>query len=121
MTDLKTKVVSALQSASDIPALLREMAPSVTSLCVDTFDQSYIEFLESQIRLEPRGPEWTAVLSRRKDILQAYCDRPLIDAHVPTDKNVTFWIKVDPEPETLVFWEQEEGNWPANNDLQLTK
>lgn len=110
MGDLKSQVISALREASDIPAILRAMAASAVMVSVRTFDESYIEFLMTQIKLEPRGPQWTEVMKRRIKLLEPYCDCPLIDAHVLAGENITFWIKVDPETERLVFWEQQEAD-----------
>ena len=42
---------------ASLPARLREHAGDVTALEEHAFDESYIEFLDTQIRLSPRGPE----------------------------------------------------------------
>jgi len=51
--------VEAVRAADTLPAVLREHADEVTGLEKTRFDESYIEFLDTQIRLSPRGPEWT--------------------------------------------------------------
>ena len=67
------------------------------------------EFLDEQIRLSPRGPEWTVILRRRREGLRSFCLVPLISGHIRTGHFDT-WVKIDPKTHTVVFWEQLEYN-----------
>lgn len=69
--------------------------------------ESYIEFLDEQIGLSPRGPEWTEILRRRRDGLRSFCRVPLVSGRIRVGRFDT-WIKVDPERRSVVFWEQLE-------------
>jgi len=54
--DLFAETVRAMES---LPASLRDHADQVTALEEHRFDESYIAFLDTQIRLISRGPDWT--------------------------------------------------------------
>ena len=68
------------------------------------FDKTYIDFLDSQIKLCPRGEEWNARLIERRNKLIEYIDIDLIDAHVRCG-NDDYWIKVDPKTNKVVYIE----------------
>ena len=65
MTDLET-FIAAVQRRSDLPDDVRQTAAQLTSVETHSFDQSYIDFLDTQIRLNSRGPSWTERLSKRR-------------------------------------------------------
>jgi hypothetical protein len=52
-------------------------APSISEV---TVKEDYLEFLREQIRLEPRGPEWTAVLRTRLNALQPFVGKQVLMA-----------------------------------------
>lgn len=99
--------VEAVHRASDLPARLREHAGDVTGLEEHHFDQSYIEFLDTQIRLSPRGPEWTERLKRRRAALLPFCDVTLLRGRVLID-TADFTVEIDPEDRAVIHWEEYE-------------
>src|ERR1700674_5396052 len=60
--EIFTDVVRGCQ---DLPTDVRTHAHEARGVGQTCFDGSYIEFLDTQIRLSPRGPEWTEILRRR--------------------------------------------------------
>lgn len=99
--------IEALRASQDLPADVRSHADEALGIEESHFDSSYIQFLDEQIRLNPRGPEWAAILHRRRKGLCSFCDMPLISGHVRSGRFDT-WVKVDPKTKTVVFWEQLE-------------
>jgi hypothetical protein len=71
------------------------------------FDQSYIAFLDTQIRLSPRGPEWTERLKKRREGLLPFTGRQLLRAtlHLGGDD---YTVEVDPEAAAVIYWEKYE-------------
>lgn len=95
-----------------MPALLREHAPDVTGLEEHRFEQSYIEFLDKQIRLNPRGPDWTARLVRRRAALLPFCDVTLLRGRVQAG-GADFIVEIDPATRAVVHWEEYEYDHAA--------
>ena len=102
--NLKTLFLEAIEAAKDLPDSLRTYAAEVSCLEEYRFDKSYIEFLDEQIDLSPRGPEWTQRLKRRRAALSAYCDVILVYGRVWSDE-YDFSVEVDPVTKTVIHWE----------------
>ena len=68
------------------------------------FDKSYIDYLDTQIKLCPRGEDWNKRLKKRRESLVKYVGIELIDAHIILG-NDDYWIKVDPDSEKVVHVE----------------
>jgi hypothetical protein len=102
--NLLAAFAAAVRKAECLPEGVRAVADQAVNVQISTFDQSYLLFLGQQIELAPRGPEWTERLKRRLAGLSGFCDRPLIDGRIAVDGS-DYWIKVDPQSETLVYWE----------------
>ena len=105
LTELFVEVVRATAS---LPAPLREHADEVRGLEEHSFDASYIEFLDIQTRLGPRGPEWTERLIRRRAALLPYCDVTLLRGRVRAS-TLDFTVEIHPESRAVVHWEQYEN------------
>ena len=103
----KALFIAAVRAMPSLPEPLREHAGDATALEEHRFDESYIEFLDTQILLSPRGPEWTARLMRRRAALLPYCRATLLRGSVRVG-DVCFTAEVDPERKTVVHWEQHE-------------
>lgn len=80
-------------------------AEDAQSCEMSAFDESYIEFLDTQIRLSPRGPEWTERLQRRRSGLSPYCGMPLVRGRVCTAAS-DYSVYVDPTRRVVVYWEE---------------
>jgi hypothetical protein len=104
----KETFVSAVQACFELPQAVREAA---MQLAVEehSFDQSYIAFLDTQIHLSPRGPEWTERLKRRREGLLAFTGRQLLRSSVNVGSD-DYTIEVDPEAEAVVYWERYEDS-----------
>ncbi len=71
------------------------------------FDASYLEFLDEQIRMSPRGPEWSALLSRRRAALLPFRGVPLLRGSVRVG-DILFTVRVHPETGSVIHWEEDE-------------
>jgi hypothetical protein len=69
------------------------------------FDQSYIDFLDTQIQLSPRGPEWTQRLRKRREGLLPFVGQQLLSSSLPVGDD-DYTVEVDPQEERVVYWEQ---------------
>ena len=99
--------VQALRASEELPADVRLHAHEARGVGTSCFDETYLQFLEEQIRLGPRGPEWTEVLRKRRKGLHQFCGIPLLRGHIRVGRFDTS-IHVDPKSKTVVFWEQLE-------------
>jgi hypothetical protein len=97
----------AVRDCPELPADVRARVAEARGIEESSFDQSYVEFLDEQIRLSPRGPEWTEILRRRREGLRAFCRVPLFSGHIRVGRFDT-WVEVDPKRRVVVFWEQLE-------------
>jgi hypothetical protein len=95
----------AVRDCQELPPDVRSHATEARGVEESSFDESYIEFLDEQIRLGPRGPEWTDILRRRREGLRPFCRVPLVSGHIRVGRFDT-WVKVDPKRRAVVFWEQ---------------
>ena len=68
-------------------------------------DDSYINFLDEQIRLGARGEAWTARLSRRRTGLAPHRGVQLLSYSIHSDAS-DFTVYVDPHKRSLAFWEE---------------
>jgi hypothetical protein len=91
---------------------LREHAGDVTALEEHTYDESYIEFLDTQIRLSPRGPEWTVRLIRRRAALLPFCGVTLLRGRVQVG-DADFTVEIDPKTRAVIHWEEYEYDHAA--------
>jgi len=96
---------AVVRSATELPPEVCSRAHEARGIEESCFDESYIEFLDEQIRLNPRGPEWTEILRRRREALLSFCNVQLVSGHIRTGLFDT-WIQVDPKEKKVVFWEQ---------------
>jgi hypothetical protein len=103
----KALFVETVRAMETLPASLREHADDVRALEEHRFDQSYIDFLDEQIRLSPRGPEWTARLKSRRAALLPFCDSTLLRGSVRVGE-AGFSVEIDPKTRAVIHWEQYE-------------
>ena len=103
----KAIFVSAVERCHGLPAAVLKAARQST-VEQHSFDQSYIDFLDIQIHLSPRGPEWTERLRKRREGLLPFMDRPLLSSSLQVGSD-DYTIEVDPETKTVVYWERYEN------------
>ena len=85
--------IEAVRVSQTLPSEVLTHAHEACSIEQTQFDESYIEFLDTQIRLSPRGPEWTARLRQRREDLRPYCGVKLVRGVVPVgDKHFTLHV-----------------------------
>jgi hypothetical protein len=99
--------IHALQSASDLPSEVCADIDNVKLIRQTLIDQSQIDLLDTQIRLSSRGPKWTKRLKKRRAGLLPYCNKPLLKGRIEHGVDA-YWIMVDPETKTVVYWELYE-------------
>jgi hypothetical protein len=100
--------LEATSRRGDLPPPLREGPSEAIGIEVHTFDKSYLEFLDEQIRLEPRGLEWSARLKRRRTAVSAFVDRALIRGRLRLQSGEVYSIEVDPNSRRVVYCEKYE-------------
>lgn len=97
------KLITSSQSGT-VPSWIRNLSSDVDELSKQqkfrseekVVDPSYLQFLDQQIALEPRGPEWTEVLKKRRVSLSPYVGKAVITVSVvENDRMAT--IRIDPE------------------------
>ncbi len=101
----KVLFVDAVRALESLPASLREHADEVTGLEEHQFDQSYVEFLDEQIRLNPRRPEWTERLARRRAALLPFTGVMLLRDRIQVAKK-DFSVEIHPQTKTVIHWEE---------------
>jgi hypothetical protein len=79
----------------------------VSALEEHRFDESYIEFLDTQIRLNARGNDWTDRLKQRRKALAPFLNLMLIRGKVNAGGKM-FTVEIDPRGPRVVYWEQYE-------------
>ena len=99
----------AVRGCQDLPVDVRNHAADAWGVEESCFDESYIQFLDEQIQLGSRGPEWTEILRRRREGLRSFCSVPLVSGHIHVGRFDT-WVKVDPKTRVIVYWEQLEDD-----------
>lgn len=101
----RAQFAEAIRGEPGLPALFRQRAADVTAMEERRLDESYLEFLDSQIELSPRGPEWTAVLVRRRAALLSYCGVILCSGTVRVGDTM-YIAKLHPATGRVVHWEE---------------
>ncbi len=104
--------VEAVQAMASLPAPLREHAGEGTALEEHRFDESYLEFLDRQIRWSPRGPEWTARFIRRRAARLSFCGITLLRGRVQVG-DANFTVEIDPKTSAVIHWEEDEYDHAA--------
>jgi hypothetical protein len=66
---------------------------------------SYLQFLNEQISLEPRGPEWTQILTKRLNSLAPFEGKRIIIALISKPDSSVI-VKVDPTENRLISVEE---------------
>ena len=102
--DLREICVEAVSVCEDLPEAAKENKNAVGLIEITNFDQSYIEFLDGQIALAPRGPEWNERLKIRRANLAPHTDRELASCRLQFGTD-DYWIKIDPVAKCVVHWE----------------
>jgi hypothetical protein len=104
----KAVFIQTVRTTQTLPASLRDHADDVTALEEHRFDLSYIEFLDEQIRMSPRGPDWTERLKNRRADLLPFCDATLLRGRVRVGE-VDFTVEIDPKTRTVIHCEQYDN------------
>ena len=110
--ELSDLFIEVVRSSEVLPAEVRAHAGEARAVEQSQFDESYIEFLDTQIRLSPRGPDWTARLRQRRKAMRPHCGVALLSGIVPVgDRH--FSVYVLPEQRTIAHWEEYEFTYPT--------
>jgi hypothetical protein len=92
---------------ADLPSWVANHPISDSDLRRHAFDESYLDFLDGQIALSPRGPEWTQRLIERKESLKDFCNMELIGCSLGHDPD-GITIEIDPIERKVIHWETYE-------------
>ena len=102
----KETFIDALERCPELPEAVREAAKQ-TEVEAHSFDQSYIDFLDTQIRLSPRGPAWTERLKKRREGLLRFQDQSLLRSSIRVGSDA-YTVEVDPKAAAVIYWERYE-------------
>ena len=105
--DARALFIDVVSNAAVVPSQLAAQAAHVRGCERSSFDDSYMEFLDTQIRLGARGPEWTERLARRRAGLSPYRGIALIRGSVRSG-TADYTVYVDAHRRSVVFWEEYE-------------
>ena len=105
MTEDKAIFIETVRADDSLPPSVREQARAVEGLERSTLDPSYLDFLREQIALEARGPEWTAVLTKRFTAIAPYCGLQIIFGAIRTPTGFYF-VRVDPDNRRVIYHEE---------------
>lgn len=84
--DERERFIKSMQRSADLPDWVRRTLAaelvrleSIGQISIDSFivDISYLEFLDQQVRLTPRGPRSSAILASRRAALTTHLGRRL--------------------------------------------
>src|SRR5262245_2500202 len=95
--------VEVLSGPNGLPEELRSRAHEARGREESSFDESYFAFLDEQIELSPRGPEWTERLKVRRAGLAPLCGVRLVSGHVRAGTS-GLTVYIDPRTRQVVYW-----------------
>lgn len=114
MDPLRNAFSKAVMECADLPQIGKERVHHALHIEEHTFDASYIDFLNEQIRLNARGEEWSARLRHRRKRMAPFTDQRLIRGKIPIpDGDLS--IEVEPESSRVIHW--EEYSYAEQSDL----
>jgi hypothetical protein len=116
MDENKTIFVEAVRSHPGIPDLVKSSAESVVDLVRTTLNKTYFEFLDKQIELCQRGPEWNKILQSRRNALFPFCGKDLLRGLIKYEGN-DFIIRVELKTKSVVHWEEIEKKQPPKRSI----
>jgi hypothetical protein len=107
VNDDKAIFIEAIRADASLPHAVREQAAAVQGFERRILDQSYLDFLSEQIALEPRGPEWTAILTARLTAISRFRDVPTLFGCIQTPTGFCY-VRVDPSSQRVIHHEEHE-------------
>jgi hypothetical protein len=96
-----TQIVLA---ASELPKWVHDSIGNARGVEQHVLNQSYLKFLEEQIKLSPRGPKWAEELQKRLDALTPCRGKMLLSGTVVAGSD-NCYLKMDPESKRVLYWE----------------
>ena len=106
---LRAICVEAVGDCEEMDPKVRENKNAVGSIRPSSFDESYLEFLNREIELESRGPEWSARLKVRKKNLSHYVNRELAYCRLQFGAD-DYSIFVEPLSGKVIHWEHYDNS-----------
>jgi hypothetical protein len=115
--ELSKRFIEVACDSQSLPLLARSYAQEAMAVEESYFDESYIEFLDEQIRLSPRGPEWTARLQQRRTDLSPYCRVRYLRGVIPAGGS-HFTVYMIPEQKVIIHWEEYDWPYPYHRNCE---
>jgi hypothetical protein len=109
---LRDIFIEAVCKSQILPKDARDFVADALAIEESQFDETYIEFLDEQIQLGARGPEWTVRLRQRREGLRPYCRVVTIRGVIPAGER-HFTVRVLPEQGAVVYWEEYDWRYPV--------
>jgi len=115
MDPLRNVFSEAVLGCADLPQIGKDQVHHARHIEEHTFDSTYIDFLDEQIRLNARGDEWSNRLRHRRLQMAPFTDQRLISGRISIPEG-DLSIEVEPSTSRVVHW--EEYSYPEqSNDL----
>jgi len=102
--DLRATFESLTRQSHELPQELRSSDAVIEHVDISQYDESYIEFLDTQIRLCPRGTDWNERLKVRRIAMAPYCNRKYISGRVSVG-TCEYSVYIDCESQSIFHWE----------------
>lgn len=111
---LRKICVDAVGQCEDLPQVAKDNKNAIDAIEITRFDQSYLEFLDGQIALEPRGPKWSERLEVRRAKLAKHVGRELASCRLRLEDS-GFSLQIDPLTGVVVHWEMYKDSFDENS------
>src|ERR1043166_2124714 len=103
--DTRELFIRAVQSAQDIPELVRSSASAVGEVRAGQMTQSYLDFLDRESHRNPRGPRWEDVMKERRTHMLPYLDAQIADGIIRLEGR-SYYVMIAPESQSVIHWEE---------------
>jgi hypothetical protein len=107
--ELRAICVHAVGECGGMDPKVRENKHAVGAIEPSRFDESYLDFLSGQIKLEPRGPEWSDRLKVRRKNLSPFVNRELAHCRLRFGA-ADYSIYVEPLSGKVIHWEHYDNS-----------
>ena len=103
MTVPDNQILKIIQHA-ELPQAVRKVLKKADQVESHSVSQSWLSWLDTQIELAARGPEWTSLYKARRSNLTEFVKTTFIEAS-PSVGSTHAFAFVDPTTNKVIHWE----------------
>ena len=127
MTDVREVMISIVLKTEGLPNdLVEDILDEDIQYSYDEIisDSGYIDFLDHQIEVGARGPEWTNLLKARRQAFLQYLDKTLISGYLGqgdpySEKRKFIFFFASPDDTKIIHWERyAEGKFLFGSPIE---